>query len=283
MVKISHFVFAASASPYTLASGSKLKSLPLSYITSYGSFQTHYEQTLLDGATGLPVPPSTIAWVGSVQIFLAFFIGFFSGRALDGGARSFRTVHIAGLLLHALGAFATAECTTVWWQVFCAQALCSGVAHGLMYPPAMALVTTYFARRRAIAVGIAALGSCTGGVVFPVLMRELLPRIGFAWTVRSIGFVVVGCDLAAAALFRVRLKPRRRAPWVDWQAFRELPYGLFCAAMFCNFWVRVLCLEMVQRLRGLTDDRACSSPSSMSAATPGTSYTSATKTRSISS
>jgi MFS family permease len=103
----------------------------------------------------------------------------------------------------------------------------------------MALVTTYFARRRAIAVGLAALGSCTGGVVFPVLMRELLPRIGFAWTVRVIGFVVLGCDLLAASLFRVRLRPRKTASWVDWEALRERPYVLFCVGMFCNFWVRL--------------------------------------------
>jgi hypothetical protein len=223
--------------PFTSLSNSN-KTLH-SYITSYGSFQTHYESTLLT-ASGTPVPPSTIAWIGSVQLFLAFLIGSYSGRALDSG--HFRLIHALGSALHVLGIFSTAQCGTVWWQVFLAQALCTGIAHGLMYCPAMALVTTYFAKRRALAVGLAALGSCTGGVVFPVLMRELLPRIGFAWTVRIIGFVVLGCDVLAGVLFRVRLEPRRLAPWVDWRAFRETPYVLFCAGMFCNFWVSGLAL-----------------------------------------
>jgi hypothetical protein len=30
-------------------------------------------------------PPSDISWIGSIQIFLLFFIGTFSGRATDAG------------------------------------------------------------------------------------------------------------------------------------------------------------------------------------------------------
>ena len=66
------------------------------YTTSFGSFQTYYEGTL-----GLS--PSTISWLGSVQIFLLFFIGTFSGRALDAGL--FRSVYITGSVLQILGTF----------------------------------------------------------------------------------------------------------------------------------------------------------------------------------
>ena len=66
------------------------------YTTSFGSFQTYYEGTL-----GLS--PFTISWLGSVQIFLLFFIGTFSGRALDAGL--FRSVYITGSVLQILGTF----------------------------------------------------------------------------------------------------------------------------------------------------------------------------------
>jgi hypothetical protein len=42
------------------------------YVNSFGIFQTYYV-----GALGHP--PSDISWVGTVQIFLLFFIGTFSG------------------------------------------------------------------------------------------------------------------------------------------------------------------------------------------------------------
>jgi len=64
------------------------------YTTSFGSFQTYYE-----GSLGLA--PSTISWLGSVQIFLLFFIGTFSGRALDAGL--FRPVYIAGSIMQLVG------------------------------------------------------------------------------------------------------------------------------------------------------------------------------------
>ena len=66
------------------------------FTTSFGSFQTYYEGTLnLDS--------STISWLGSLQIFLLFFIGTFSGRAVDAGL--FRPVYIAGSAMQLLGEF----------------------------------------------------------------------------------------------------------------------------------------------------------------------------------
>lgn len=64
------------------------------FTTSFGSFQTYYE-------TELNLPSSTISWLGSLQIFLLFFIGTFSGRAVDAGM--FRQVYVAGSVLQILG------------------------------------------------------------------------------------------------------------------------------------------------------------------------------------
>lgn len=150
------------------------------YITSFGVFQTYYE-TVLD------VDPSTISWIGSVQLFLLFFIGTVSGRATDAGL--FKWVYVTGSIFQLVGIFCTAEAQK-FWQLFLAQAICSGIANGLHFCPAMSLLTTYFAKKRAFVVGIAALGSCTGGVVIPIVVQQLLPRVGFPWTVRVIGFVM---------------------------------------------------------------------------------------------
>lgn len=55
------------------------------YINSFGVFQTYY-------ATELGLPPATISWIGSIQVFLLFFIGTFTGRITDAGVS-----HTAGL------------------------------------------------------------------------------------------------------------------------------------------------------------------------------------------
>jgi MFS family permease len=196
------------------------------YMTSFGVFQTYYQNTL-------DVSPSTISWIGSVQLFLLFGIGTFSGRATDAGL--FKPVYVAGAVFQMIGIFGQAQATT-FWQLFLAQALCIGIANGLQFCPALALISTYFARKRAFAMGIAAVGSCTGGIVFPIIVQQLLPRAGYAWTVRVIGFLMLFSNVIAITFLRTRLPPRKSGPLVEWGAFKEAPYTLYCVAMFFNFW-----------------------------------------------
>jgi len=196
------------------------------FINSFGIFQTYYTHALAEA-------PSTISWVGSVQIWLLFFIGTFSGRALDAGY--FRAVFILGQLLQILGVFMTSLATS-YWQVFLAQGLCTGIGNGLVFCPSFALLSGYFSRNRALAIGVAASGSATGGVVFPAIAERLLPKIGFAWTVRVIGFVMLGTMSLTVPFFRARTPPRKRGALVEWAAFTELPYLLFSISMFLTFW-----------------------------------------------
>lgn len=196
------------------------------WITSYGVFQEHYR-------TSLNLTPSTISWIGSVQIFLLFFLGTFSGRALDAGL--FRPVYITGSALQLLGVFSMSASTN-FWQIFLSQGLCLGVANGLHFCPAMSLVSTYFVRKRALVVGVAAMGSCTGGVVFPIIIQQLLPRIGFPWTIRVCGFIMLLTNILTISLYRTRLPPRKSGPLVEWSSFKEAPFMLYCTAQFFNFW-----------------------------------------------
>ncbi|KAF2724214.1 MFS monocarboxylate transporter-like protein [Polychaeton citri CBS 116435] len=195
-------------------------------ISGFGVFQTYYTETL-------NIDPSTVSWIGSIQVFLLFFVGTFSGRANDAGL--FRPVFITGNVLQLIGIFATSASTKLY-QLFLAQALCIGLGNGLQFCPAMSLLSTYFARKRNFAIGIAALGSCTGGIVFPVVIQQLLPRIGFPWAIRVCGFIMVATSAVSIAILKPRLPPRKSGPLVELSAFKELPYSLYCLGMFFNFW-----------------------------------------------
>ncbi|OGM48907.1 putative monocarboxylate permease [Aspergillus bombycis] len=196
------------------------------YIASFGVFQAYYQSSL-------GVSSSAISWVGSVQIFLIFFIGTFSGRALDAGF--FRPVYYTGVVLQLLGVFMTSLATR-YWQLFLAQGICTGLGSGLQFCPVMGLVATYFAKRRVFALAFGLVGSGTGGMLFPGLVKALMPVIGFGWTLRVLGFVMLGTSIPAMALLKPRLPPRRSGPLVEWSAFKEPAYVLFCLGMFLNFW-----------------------------------------------
>jgi hypothetical protein len=72
--------------------------------------------------------------------------------------------------------------------------------------------------------------------VYPVLVRELLPKIGFAWTTRVLGFLNLGLLSIAFTFMRPRLPPRSTGPIVDWKAFTEPVFVLFVAGIFFMLW-----------------------------------------------
>jgi MFS family permease len=196
------------------------------YIQTFGVFQTYY-LTILDES------PSTISWIGSIQIFLLFVLAPFSGRATDAGY--FRPVFVIGLLMQLLGVFMS-SLATKYWQVFLTQGVCQGIGNGLQFAPTMSLVSTYFDKNRSLAIGLTAVGAAIGGLVLPAMVQQLLPRIGFGWTVRALGLVVAVLGISAAIVLRTRVRPRKAGPLVEWAAFKEPPFALFSIAMFLNFW-----------------------------------------------
>ena len=195
-------------------------------ISSFGVFQAYY-------VTALDRPPSDISWIGSVQILLLFLVGTFSGRAMDAGY--YRAVLVIGSLFVAAGVFMTSFCTQ-YWQLFLAQGICQGFGNGLLFCPTIALLSTYFLRKRALAISLAACGGATGGMVIPAIVQQLLPKIGFAWTVRVIGFVILFNFAIIIAFARTRISPRTTGPLIEWTAFKEPPYALFTTGSFLIFW-----------------------------------------------
>jgi MFS family permease len=136
------------------------------YVTSYGIFQAH-------NAERYGQSESNIAWIGSIQVFLLFFIGTLSGRAMDAGY--FRRLIFAGCTLQIVGVFATSFARN-YWQLFLAQGVAQGLGNGLLFTPTVALVSTYFSTRRALALGLAACGAPTGGIIYPLVYFPLLPN-----------------------------------------------------------------------------------------------------------
>ncbi|KAJ5472460.1 hypothetical protein N7530_006461 [Penicillium desertorum] len=178
------------------------------YINSFGVFQTYYSQTLGH-------PPSDISWVGSIQIFLLFFIGTFSGRATDAGYFTFTLA--CGAILECFSIFMTSLCTK-YWQLFLAQGIGQGIG-----TVASLLGSLHRVPRR-------------GGLVFPAVIMKMLPQVGYGWTIRTLGFISVATLTPCVLFLKQRLPPRKTGPIVEWAAFTELPYLLFAIGMFMNFW-----------------------------------------------
>ena len=151
-------------------------------------------------------------------------------------AGHYRSCTAVGLSMQLLGIFCTSV-STQYWHFMLAQGLCQGIGNGLVFCPAVANVATYFSpRKRAMAVSCVACGGATGGMVFPALAQSLLARIGFGWTLRVMGFLMLLNALLILAFSRTRLPPKASPPLVDWNAFQELAFVLYCLGIFLVFW-----------------------------------------------
>ncbi|KJR81603.1 MFS monocarboxylate transporter [Sporothrix schenckii 1099-18] len=175
----------------------------LGLLNGFGAFQTYYEQGLLADQNA-----SAISWIGSVQVFLLMAGGFFFGPLFDLGYA--RSMLVTGTFLLVFGCM-MASLATTYYQVLLAQGFCMGIGAGCLYIPAITLVPSYFARHRALAMGVASIGSSMGASLYPLMFARLQPRIGYAWTMRAIGGVALVLCSAATAVAQPRL---RRAPVV---------------------------------------------------------------------
>lgn len=196
------------------------------YVNSFGSFQSYYTSTLPESA-------STISWIGSIQVWLTFFIGAFSGRLLDAGL--FIPTFIVGAVLQLLGIFLM-SISTRYWHLMLTQGVLTGIGGGIFFCPAMGLLATYFSSHRGMAIGLATTGNSAGGMVYPAIVRQLLPQLGFAWTARILGFVNLGCLAVVLTFMRPRLPPRATGPVIDWKAFTEPVYVCWTAGLFFAMW-----------------------------------------------
>ncbi|EFE38640.1 hypothetical protein TRV_06689 [Trichophyton verrucosum HKI 0517] len=198
-------------------------------MNAFGVYQTYYELDLLSSRS-----PSDISWIGSTQAFLMFIISMVVGPVVDAGY--VKTLLALGSLLTVLGMFMTSLCTQ-YWQVFLAQAITMGLGFGCLYVPAPAVVSQYFNKSTALAMGASSAGSAIGGIIYPIIFSRLQPRIGFPWATRVIGFIILATQLLPVFLMKPRSVPTKRARYnvVDTTAFRDSPYMLLNLGLIFGF------------------------------------------------
>jgi len=91
-----------------------------------------------------------------------------------------------------------------YWQVLLCQGIGAGIGIGLVYLPSISIISQYFSKRRALAIGIALTGSSGGGIVFPFMLNNLIGTHGFARAVQYQGYLALGFLIISNLLMRPR-------------------------------------------------------------------------------
>lgn len=143
---------------------------------------------------------------------------------------------IAGGFFHVFGLMMT-SLSTEYYQFILAQGVCSPFGCSMIFYPCMSATSTWFFKRRALALGLVASGSSIGGVVLPIMVQRLIPEIGFAWTMRTCAFMILGLVLITVFTVKSRFppmaKPVKVQDFID--PWKEASFALLSLGSFLTF------------------------------------------------
>lgn len=205
------------------------------FMNSFGYFQDFYQADYLSGYSS-----STIAFIGTLQISLMYFVGPVAGALFD--SYGFKRLYLVGALgccCSFVGlSFSRPDAI---WQQFLSQGVLFGLTVAFGVQPALAVAGQHFKQRRGLAMGVVAGGSSIGGVCLPIMFSHLVPRIGFSWSVRVAALIFLCCYLVAMSLSRTKEPPKKNVKGLasnlfDFNGFRDPRYltlaiGCFVASM----------------------------------------------------
>ncbi|TID13012.1 putative monocarboxylate permease-like protein [Venturia nashicola] len=199
------------------------------WIVAIGVFQDYYSRHQLKKYS-----PSEISWIPSTELFMLFVGGPIIGKIYDNyGPQPLLAV---GTFFHVFGLF-MASFAKNYWQILLSQGICSPIGASCVFYPAMSCLATWFFKKRALAMGLMACGSSVGGVVLPIFLERMLPKIGFAWTMRAAALMILGLLCIANVTVRSRNapspRPFRLQDFTD--PLKEVPYSLTTAGSFFVF------------------------------------------------
>lgn len=196
------------------------------WTNSFGFFQAYDAEN-----TSLGV--EQISQIGSLSAFLLFFVGALVSHFVH--ADNIHWIFSVGIVFQLFGTILTPTCDE-YWEYLGAQGVLVGLGHGLVFSPVLAVLSTRFAQRRILAMGIAASGSFAGGALFTSLFQDLLPKVGYHWTSVIVSWVKLVSLVIAMILMKPRVSSSALELW--WMQlvtpFKDIEYVLYITASLCT-------------------------------------------------
>jgi MFS family permease len=99
------------------------------------------------------------------------------------------------------GAFIGASFATEIWHLFLSQGVALGIGIGFMFDATAGIIPQWFTKGRAFANGLGSAGTGTGGMIYSLATFAMVPRLGLAWTFRTLAIIqFVVCGVCALLL-----------------------------------------------------------------------------------
>jgi predicted MFS family arabinose efflux permease len=120
-----------------------------------------------------------------------------------------------------------------FYQFLLSFGVLGGISASLLFNPSVSAIGHWFFKRRALATGIACTAGGIGGIVFPLIIIYLTPRLGFPWSMRIIALICAILGVVACLLLRKRLPPNvAGGSAIDLKSLREPKFAMTTLAVF---------------------------------------------------
>ena len=229
-------------------------------INSSGVFEAYFKANQLAGHSD-----SQIGWIFSLYLFLVFFIGIQVGPIFDQyGTRVLVAVGsifcVASLMLLSISKGMSPTQTSrphprphmltsgvsEYYQIILTYSVVGGIGGALLNCPSYGAIAHFFNVRRGLATGIASTAGGLGGVMFPLLLQYLLgpDGIGFGWSCRTLGFILLALCAFANLFIRARLSTpynpdgtrKSKSVWPDFTIFKHKGFAMATVGIFFMEW-----------------------------------------------
>lgn len=227
------------------------------WTSSIGVFQAYYSEHQLSSYSS-----SAVSWIPSANLFMLIVLAPVFGKIFDNYGPRYAVIlgacaHILGLVFLSL--------STEYYQMFLSQGILSGIGACSLFYSGMNAVSTYFKRRKALAIGIVASGSSLGGVILPYVLLAtrtgnsslnescqllilafcrimfdylIADGLSFGWTIRAIAlmFLILLLFASIATTSNLKHQPTPVSLRSFVRPFREVKFVLLALAAYFTFW-----------------------------------------------
>ncbi|KAF2130305.1 MFS general substrate transporter [Dothidotthia symphoricarpi CBS 119687] len=203
----------------------------IGFTQSIGTIQSYLAQNQLkDYST------PDVGWITGLYTFLGLFFGVQASPLIDMyGPRPLAPIATAltvGLY------FLLAGCKLYWQFMLCLGVL-GGPQAALAGTLGIACIGKLFVQRKGLAIGVALSRSSLGGVIFPLMLRELL---GWTWAIRALAFLTTGLSMTGAICLlpfprlhspsaAVVTEKKKKYAAISFDAFRSGSFSFLTAGM----------------------------------------------------
>lgn len=171
-------------------------------INSYGMFQTYYETELFSNTAS-----SKLSIIGACQASIIYFFTALMPPMVH--AFGNRTILIVGGILDIVAFFGLSTTKPgELWKCYFFQGVMWSIGAACQFTSIMFAPIEWFKKGRALALGLSTCGVSLGGMIWPVIFKNMIDKYGFGWTTRTIAFVYIPLATGSVLLIPQHLEEK---------------------------------------------------------------------------